>query len=287
MTGSDCETTLKTLVFHHQPDGEGVLPVSVIIPAFNAALTLERALLSVVNQSVPPAEVIIVDDASDDRTTDVVSAFQDRHADGWIRLLRSPINEGPASARNRGWEVARQPYLAFLDADDSWHPEKLRMQCQHMRGQPELALVGHGYLVGEVASAGMVVPRARMVSKWRLLLSNPFSTPTVMLRRDLPHRFPGGRRYAEDYLLWLQIVADGYAAAFIDFPLATLYKAPYGVAGLSGELWLMEKGELSAYQQLVRERRLSRLGAFLLHLYSLAKFLRRALWKTFWLRNGR
>jgi len=119
--------------------------------------------------------------------------------------------------------------------------------------------------------------RVKRLRATRFLLSNQFSTPTAMLRRELPYRFQSGKHYAEDYLLWLQILLDGMPVVYFDLPLAAIHKPAYGIAGLSGHLWAMERGELATYWQLRRERRLGGVAASLLSGLSLAKYARRRL----------
>ncbi len=261
--------------------GRSVAPVSVIIPCYRAGSTIGRAVASVANQTWPPAELIIVDDGSDDGTRDILCQLQRQHGRNWLRLIALPENRGPGAARNAGWEASTQPYVAFLDADDAWHPRKVELQCQVMLDNPLLALTGHRWRwVRSLADGDSDNPdriRVSMLSKWTLLVSNVLSTPTVMLKRDLPFRFHPSKKYSEDYLLWLQILFSGYRAAFIHAELAYLYKPPYGASGLSGHLWQMQVGELANYYLLWKERRLSAPLFVMACALSTAKFVRRLL----------
>ena len=99
-------------------------PVSVIIPAFNAAKSIERALRSVALQTLPPSEVIVVDDGSSDDTTAVAKAMQDEFHETQLVVISQP-NKGAGAARNRAVEAATELYVAFLDADDEWEVEFL------------------------------------------------------------------------------------------------------------------------------------------------------------------
>ena len=98
-----------------------------------------------------------------------------------------------------------------------------------------------------------------------------------MLKRDLAHRFHAGRRHVDDHLLWLQIQCAGYPVIKLSARLVYVYKAMYGEAGLSSQLWEMEKAELENYWILRRESSIGFAAALALSAYSLAKFLRRAL----------
>jgi glycosyltransferase involved in cell wall biosynthesis len=106
--------------------------VSCIIPTFNCAHYVGEAIDSVLAQSYRPTEIIVVDDGSTDGTADVVAAYE-KH----VRYLRQ-TNTGPASARNYGLRVASGDFMALLDADDIWHPEKLDRQMSCFRDRPEL-----------------------------------------------------------------------------------------------------------------------------------------------------
>src|ERR1700722_1458117 len=101
--------------------------VSIIIPVFNRPKELAAALRSVSAQTFSNREVIVVDDASSDASSEV--AFQAGPA-GKVRVIRHEKNEGPSEARNSGISAARGRYVSFLDSDDSWHPEKLRKQVE-------------------------------------------------------------------------------------------------------------------------------------------------------------
>lgn len=97
--------------------------VSVVIPAYNAAGFIGRAVRSVQEQTLQDFEIVIVDDVSTDDTVSTVTRLSD--ADPRIRLVRSPLNGGPAAARNLGLDAARGEWIAILDADDAYHPERL------------------------------------------------------------------------------------------------------------------------------------------------------------------
>ena len=99
------------------------MSVSVIIPAYNAEATIERAVMTVINQTRPPIEVIVVDDASSDGTADVVRRLG--QADPRVKLLVNPVNRGPSGSRNRGFKAAIGEWVAIQDADDAWVETRL------------------------------------------------------------------------------------------------------------------------------------------------------------------
>jgi hypothetical protein len=140
-------------------------------------------------------------------------------------------------------------------------------------------LVGHAHMRCDVSkpvwpilsASELVFP----VSRIKPLLSNPFATRTVMLKRDLPFRLKEGMRYTEDYLLWLQIILADTPTAYINLPLAATFKNDYGEGGLSANLWKMEKGELDCYRQILQEGRIGRIQYSFLYVFSFSKYLRR------------
>lgn len=116
-------------------------PVSVVIPAWNAADTLARALASVAAQTVRPAEILVVDDASSDGTAAVAKS----HAHLPIRLIRHATNGGGAAALHSGIEAAAHDLVAFLDADDEWLPGKLEAQLA-LAGDAAVVATGFAYV---------------------------------------------------------------------------------------------------------------------------------------------
>lgn len=258
-------------------------PVSVVIPCYECAQTIERALHSVVMQTYWPAEIIIVDDGSSWKTKTFLEQLQSQYGHNWLKLVLLPANMGPGTARNVGWDFSTQPYIAFLDADDSWHPQKIEIQYTIMLENPDLVLTGHHWRYVPkknlrsfpTHSFALRQKRVRVITAREALFKNVFCTSTVMIKRDTPFRFHSGKRYAEDYLLWLDVILSGLKAGFIDLELAYLHKRPYGEGGLSRDLWRMELGELETYYQLWRKSKVSTPLFALLTSWSLAKYFRR------------
>ena len=261
---------------------KNVAPVSVIIPCFRCTATLERAVQSAAVQSCVPTEVILIDDCSSDDTPAMMQKIAAQYSPGWIRIVFLDQNMGAGSARNAGWAVATQPYIAFLDSDDAWHPEKIRLQLDHMQSHPDVILCGHAHKIlptPDVPAWTLRLTghdiRAKTISKWALLLSNRFVTPSVMLKRDIPQRFEERQRYMEDHMLWLNIVCAGSLVHSLALPLAAIYKRPYGQAGLSSQWWLMERGDLGNYRRLFVQSYITRFQFLGFAAYSAVKFLRR------------
>lgn len=255
--------------------------VSVIIPCYCCDETIERAIISIINQTMLPAEIILIDDASPDegRTMGKLNELKERFSDVTvIKIIALEKNYGPGTARNIGWDQASGKYIAFLDADDSWHPRKIEIQFSWMEAHPEVILSGHLYSLTPGFSATEFSGDfpAWQVKPKVILKSNCFPTPTVMLKRVIIHRFSHKKRYSEDYLLWLQLILDDRFTAWrLELPLTYLHKPPFGKGGLSRNLWLMEKGELNTYRTIYSEGLISSKTFIGLIIFSLAKYIRR------------
>lgn len=217
----------------------GIAPVSVVVPCYRCAHTIGPAVASIAAQTLRPAEVLLVDDGSGDGTLPQLEAIARDFSPGWVKVIAMPRNAGPSAARNRGWDRARQPWIAFLDADDTWHPQKLQRQMEALQNDPDIALLGHPMNVQSRAMPPPALrqpPRVRKVARHLLILRHPFPTASIVLRRDLPFRFDEKRKRAEDFMLWAQILLSGYRCAKLDQVLASYHKPPFGAGGLSGDM---------------------------------------------------
>ena len=265
---------------------ESVVPVSVIIPCWRCIHTIHRAMQSVVNQTVRPAEVIIVDDASGSPTSAVLSRLSrqyNRLLNDGVKVVALARQSGPALARNRGWELASHPLLAFLDADDAWHPNKLEIQYAYMNAHSYVALSGHRTICLKPGQEPPSLPERwiiKRISAAQQLIANRFHTRSVMVRRDIPYCFDPAKRAAEDYLLWTEILCNRLTGIHIDLPLAFAYKPQYGASGLSGDLWKMEKGELDTYLRLYEKKLISFSQLVALMPFSFVKYVKRTVVAT-------
>jgi glycosyltransferase involved in cell wall biosynthesis len=222
-----------------------------------------------------PAEVILVDDKSDDDTLAVLQVLRQRYGADWIKILSSKRNGGSSIARNIGWEQSTHNYVAFLDADDVWLPQKIEIQYTWMQDHQEVALSGHKCVM---LNPGMQPPfinterhfAARYLSRRRLLISNPFVTPSFMLKRDLQYRFDPSSRYAEDFFLLLQLGLGGYTIAMLDVELVYVFKQ-FGVSGISGNIFKMRSGDLKNYWRLWQLGQLNFAAMSVLMMYSSVK----------------
>lgn len=220
---------------------------SVIIPAYNAAETIGRAIDSVLAQSYPYYEIIVIDDASTDDTKVVVQQYGDK-----VQLIEKLFNTGGSGARNAGMDVAKGQYIAFLDADDVWHKDKLMLMEAILSANPNISLLYHPYTLESLE--GKAIPEDIRIFKLpfiKLLPGNIIATPCVTIKNDPSFRFEPGMRYTEDYDLWMQI---GYKHKlyFINIPLTQIGRPVLSKGGVSANKWAMRKGEMRAYARLTK-----------------------------------
>ena len=230
--------------------------VSAIIPAYNSASTIIRALQSVATQTLAPQEIIVVDDASTDSTREIAANFASTSSIP-LRVITQPTNSGPSAARNAGWDTATGDYIAFLDADDQWHPRKIELQYPVMQSQPEVTMSCHGHHFSSSTTWAQITAadaNATPIAFHKFLIRNRCATPTVMLKRAITERFDSRKRFAEDYLLWMQITASHGPALRLEAQLAHCSNPGYGGSGQSGQLLKMELSEIGGFATLRKSK---------------------------------
>lgn len=250
----------------------GHITISVVIPVYNGVNTICRAVDSALAQSYAPHELIVIDDASTDSTV----AMLKRQYNGRIKLIELSANEGSSAARNAGMDVAHGSYIAFLDADDIWHKDKLRVAASILQQVPDIALLYHHYTLQNIA--GTPIPlnmQAIPLPFARLLPGNIISTSTAVVKNNSSFRFAPHMRYTEDYDLWLRI---GYAHKVVCIPyeLTQLFRPVTSSGGISSRTWQMRRGELRAYSRLARLNLLFIFIIPFLWLFSLLKHILKA-----------
>ncbi|ADK79848.1 glycosyltransferase family 2 protein [Sediminispirochaeta smaragdinae] len=188
--------------------------VSIITPLYNAEEFIAATARSVLAQSYEAYEWIVVDDGSGD---DSVASLQKAVGDNEkVKIIKLPANKGPIAARNAGFEAARGRFIAFIDADDLWLPEKLELQVAAMKrsGAP-LSCTGYKKITREGSlTTGITIPIPEYGSYRRLLHSDHICASSAMFDRSITgdirqsHQAPVGR---DDYHFFLSIVkAHGF-----------------------------------------------------------------------------
>ncbi len=187
----------------------GTAPVCAVIATRNGASRgyIFSAIDSVLAQTVRPAEIVVVDDASTDETA---ATLEGRYQDS-VRVLRLTKNRGPSGARNEGVRATQSPVIAFLDDDDEWLPNKLEVQLQAMRDRTALFVSNRVQLIDATGSPlSQSWPACPEAFSWPgILFFNPVHGPSsVMVSREALAKvggFPDAIRIGEDWVLWARI----------------------------------------------------------------------------------
>ena len=231
------------------------MDISVIIPTFNRTILLKRALNSVISQTFPPAEIIVVDDGSTDRSSEQMI----RRIFPQVKYIWQP-NKGVSNARNRGLKEAGGEWLAFLDSDDEWLPKKLNCQRLALQHRPQFRMchsdeiwIRHGQRVNpmkkHVKQGGAIF--------YHCLPRCVISPSAVLIHRTIFDRvgnFNDSLPACEDYDLWLRICAI-YHVLYVPEPLLIKYGGHDDQ--LSRKYWGMDRFRIMALENIVNSRNLS------------------------------
>ena len=207
--------------------------VSVIIPTYNRSYFIKDAVESVLNQTYQDFELIVIDDGSTDKTKEVLASYEDK-----LRYIYQD-NQGRSAARNHGIKLARGEYIAFLDSDDIWFPDKLARQVPILESAPPDIILVHGYKY-------MVDNNLQPISGWEAKLRCLYAqaekgeetyenylraacifTSTILLRRIAVIEIGGydaSLQGQEDLDLYLRLLLKGYNFAFISDPPLIKYR---------------------------------------------------------------
>ena len=205
------------------------ITISVIIPAYNSGLFLAEAIESVLTQQNVDVEAIVVNDGSTDNTLEIASGFGER-----IEVITQK-NSGVAASRNIGAARAKGEYLAFLDADDIWLPDKLALQIQKIQsGFP--VVYSNRYNFGQIGDLPLIqsdimeLPEGNI---WKLLLSgNMITTSSIVIKKEIFEEFDGFNSElpsCEDWDLWLRC-AEKYPIGCCPEPLVKYRVHPGGIS---------------------------------------------------------
>ncbi|WP_209125520.1 glycosyltransferase family 2 protein [Alkalihalobacillus sp. BA299] len=196
--------------------------ISVIIPTWNREKTLKKAILSALNQTVDSIEVLVCDDGSTDKSENIVISLKDDR----VKWIPGERGGRPAIPRNRGIKISKGQWIAFLDSDDEWMPNKLEKQLTTLTKHNHLASCtnAYRYIPNKGVSDTLLINENKSI----LTLDDLIKVNQVICSSTIVHKslfldvigFPEGRdmRGVEDYALWLR-VATKTKFAFINEPL--------------------------------------------------------------------
>lgn len=205
--------------------------ISVIIPSYNRARVLPRALQSVLNQKYGDIEVIVVDDASTDNTEQVVESIKDSR----VRYIRLNHNSGACTARNIGVQAARGEWIAFQDSDDEWLPDKLEEQCKHMQiSSADVVFCAFERYATENGEK-YIFPHAYVnpgrITYEQLLFENLASTQTILGKKECFMKIPFKTDFPrmQDWEMMLRMVQQ-FDVRYFNEVLVRVYEQPDSIS---------------------------------------------------------
>ena len=247
------------------------LSVSIVLPTYNHAHFLPDSIGSVLAQTFQNWELLVVDNSSTDSTSQILSAYTDPR----IRVLTIANDGIIARSRNLGLREARGIYVAFLDSDDLWYPDKLSACVELLQGGVDLVCHGERWVGGGLPEREIAYgPISRATERNLVLRGNCLSTSAVVADRNLLQSLGGFSENgefvtAEDYELWIRIAREGARMAFIEHVLGEFRRSPTSasadiVRNVAAEIAVSEMHlqELFSGLQLRLRRRQRRARAF-------------------------
>lgn len=217
--------------------------VTVIIPAYNGASYMHKAIDSALMQDVP-MEILVINDCSPDDTDSAMERYKDNPL---VSYIKNDENMGVAKTRNRGVSLAKGEYVAFLDCDDYWAENKLKKQLEAMeRDGTVLCSSARELLTPEGEPTGRIIPVKEKLTYKDLLRQNPINCSSVLLRTEVAREFPMHHEDShEDYIMWLEILRKYGKASAVNEPLL---KYRLSTTGKSGNKFKSARMTFSVYR---------------------------------------
>lgn len=253
--------------------------ISVIIPVYNAEESIEKCLDSIKNQTWKGEfEIIVINDGSADRSGEILENYRKKNPEMPIQLINQE-NGGVSKARNTGLKIAKGDYIALLDSDDEWLPEKTEKQMKYLVNQnfgvDFLASlwndekVSFPYVIG---SSGLVI-----ISLNKLLFKITGQTSTAIFKRKILENtgfFDERQRYSEDANYWMRISENNSMFLLPEkLVIAGNGKKSFGFSGLSANLKEMEKGIQKNISEMYQNKRINLLGYIFYFVFSKLKYI--------------
>lgn len=250
--------------------------VSVIIPVFNAEKTLLKALHSVKSQQGNiDFEILIINDGSKDNSERIVQEFISQNPESFIHYIKQE-NKGVSAARNVGLKLAKGDFIALLDADDEWLPQKIERQLSCFIKYPEI-----DFLASRRNGKPLLWPYATSkelasVSFKKLLIRNEITSPSVIFKKKILEKtgyYDENQRYAEDVYFYMK-VSEFYKMYILNESLVITGsgKRTFGSSGLSANLREMKKGFQSNLRKVYLQKRITTAEFYLYSLFYRFKY---------------
>ena len=181
--------------------------VSIIMPTYNAEKYIESSIESVLNQDFADFELVIVDDCSSDNTCSLINKYAD--LDERIKKNFLRINSGPAVARNVGLANAHGRWIAFLDCDDLWHPEKLSQSLFFLKKKTTpFIYTSYRRFTADLENIGRIISVPNRITYEELLSNTAIVTSTVVIDRELTGNFQMKHVFYDDFACWLELLKN-------------------------------------------------------------------------------
>lgn len=253
--------------------------ISIIIPCYNSSKTIVRALDSVKNQtSKCPIEIIVINDGSTDNSLSLIEDYKRNNPEINLQII-DKSNGGVSSARNAGLKNSSGNYIALLDSDDEWLPDKLEKQMNFLRQNPNVYFIG-GSLYRRKVKLGFkeIKKPERIKIKDILITMNP-QTSTALFRRSVIDKigfYNENLSHGEDGDMWYRIFSKFESWVIPDeLVIFDNGKRGFGGAGLSGNLNKMQKGVRRLTKIAYKDKKINKLEYYALSFYNEIKFIRR------------
>lgn len=250
------------------------ISISVIIPCYNSSKTIRNCIKSIIEQSEPVDEIIIVDDGSTDQTLNIIYDIMINFENQVKFIIFEQNNSGPSIARNKGIQLSNCNYIAFLDSDDEWLIDHIKNIKKFLSKNIDYKIVATKYLSAPFTYTGEILFD-------KLLYRNYFLTPCTVISKNIfstchYHYFKEEMKYAEDYYLWLNIIHKnkGFVIDYIGAK-NIINKMPFGDKGLSKNLKAMHNGVLFCYEQLYENKIINYKKFVFVKIFEKIKYLRR------------
>ncbi len=240
------------------------IKISVIIPTYNSEDYIERTLDTVFTQSVLPMEVVLVDDGSIDQTVNTVKNYMNVHLEASKRIqLIEQKNEGAGAARNNGIRHANGNWIMFLDSDDLWEKDKIKVVIETIQKHPQINVVTHNEyeVIGNYFENRHLIYRNRDYDETKdlflqLYRGNMFSTSCMTIQKEIIDKvgkFDETLLSAQDYDLWIRVGLYG-KVIYLEEPLATYVIRRGNITSNTYRRYLCEMKICKKYANEVRKR---------------------------------
>ena len=203
--------------------------VSVVIPAFNCANLIDKAIDSALCQEIE-LEVIVINDCSTDNLDDVMKKYENLDN---VVYLKNEKNLGAAKSRNKGVSVAKGEYVAFLDGDDMWREGKLKKQLDTLHNSGTvLCTTAREIISPDGKLTGKIIPTKTEITYKQLIRHNCISCSSVLIKKEVALKFPMHHEDShEDYIMWLEILKSYGRACGVNEPLLLYRQTKSGKSG--------------------------------------------------------